>query len=408
MQKRIILSFIMVICTFAATLNSAESLWATSAEAQKQEAEDSLKDVNNQIEDLENQQEETKDKIKEVQAQLEKLLKEQNQLQKEIQDNERKMEQTAVELEMAKNKAQEQYETMKIRIQYMYENSTGESLIEAIIESDGLLDMLKRVEYVLEVHRSDRKLTKEYQKTVAFVEEKQIALEQDQDELLFKQEAYLGRQSEIETVILGLTEEQNSYTSQLASAKEQAAFYRETIKKQDEIIRQEQLEAEKEQAENNAGNMGSVNTGAGSGNKPGGENSKPGSSNGNMSSGNENVTGMDIVNFARQFVGNPYVWGGNSLTNGCDCSGFIHLVYKNFGYTVPRYSMSFLNVGTPVEYEDMQPGDIVIYERLNGIGHVAIYMGDGKIVEAQSSKAGITDNRSVDCRGIIGIRRIIN
>jgi cell wall-associated NlpC family hydrolase len=70
--------------------------------------------------------------------------------------------------------------------------------------------------------------------------------------------------------------------------------------------------------------------------------------------------------------------------------------------------MSFLNAGTPVEYEDMQPGDIIIYERLNGIGHVAIYMGDGKIVEAQSSKAGITDNRSVDCREIIGIRRIIH
>jgi cell wall-associated NlpC family hydrolase len=150
-------------------------------------------------------------------------------------------------------------------------------------------------------------------------------------------------------------------------------------------------EAEKEQASNNAGNSGTENSGSV-----------------NAGPGNSNVTGMDIVNFARKFVGNPYVWGGNSLTKGCDCSGFIHLVYKNFGYTVPRYSMSFLNTGTPVEYEDMQPGDIIIYERLNGIGHVAIYMGDGKIVEAQSSKAGITDNRSVDCREIIGIRRIIH
>ena len=391
MQKRKGILFIMIICTLAASLQPAENVWATSAEQQKQEAEEGLKDVNDQIEDLQNQQEETKDKIEKVKAQLDKLLKEQNQLQKEIKENQRQMEETAVELEKAKKEAKEQYEAMKIRIQYMYENSTGDSLIEAIIESDGFIDMLKRIEYVMEVHKSDRKLTREYQRTVAFVEEKQVTLKLEQDELLFKQEAYLGRQSEIETVILGLTEEQNSYVSQLASAKEQAAVYRETIRKQDEIIRQEQLEAEKEQVSNNAGNSGSGNSGSV-----------------NAGPGNSNVTGMDIVNFARKFVGNPYVWGGNSLTKGCDCSGFIHLVYKNFGYTVPRYSMSFLNAGTPVEYEDMQPGDIVIYERLNGIGHVAIYMGDGKIVEAQSSKAGITDNRSVDCREIIGIRRIIH
>ena len=391
MQKRKGILFIMIICTLAATLQPAENVWATSAEQQKQEAEEGLKDVNDQIEDLQNQQEETKDKIEKVKAQLDKLLKEQNQLQKEIKENQRQMEETAMELEKAKKEAKEQYEAMKIRIQYMYENSTGDSLIEAILESDGFIDMLKRIEYVMEVHKSDRKLTKEYQRTVAFVEEKQVTLKLEQDELLFKQEAYLGRQSEIETVILGLTEEQNSYVSQLASAKEQASLYRETIRKQDEIIRQEQLEAEKEQASNNAGNSGTENSGSV-----------------NAGPGNSNVTGMDIVNFARKFVGNPYVWGGNSLTKGCDCSGFIHLVYKNFGYTVPRYSMSFLNAGTPVEYEDMQPGDIIIYERLNGIGHVAIYMGDGKIVEAQSSKAGITDNRSVDCREIIGIRRIIH
>ena len=389
--------FSVIICTIIALCEPAQLVWATSAEQQKQEAEEGLNDVNNQIEDLENQQEETKDKIQQVQAKLEKLLKEQKQLQQDIQDNEYQMQQTAVELEQAQKEAQEQYQAMQLRIQYMYENSTGDSLLKALIESDGLLDMLKRVEYVMVVYKSDRKLTQEYQQTVAFVEDRQEKLLQEQDQLLFQQEAFLGRQSEIESIIAGLTEEQNSYSSQLASAKEQAAKYRETIKRQDEIIRQEQLEAEKEQA----GSAGSINTGASSGNN------KPGSGNGNAS-GNSNVTGMDIVNFARQFVGNPYVWGGNSLTEGADCSGFIHLVYKHFGYTVPRYSMSFLNAGTPVAYEDMQPGDIIIYERLNGIGHVAIYMGNGKIVEAQSSKAGITDNRSVDCRGIIGIRRIIN
>lgn len=374
----------------------AEQVWATSAQQQKQEAQEGLNDVNNQIEDLQNQQEATKDKLQQVKTQLDKLLKEQKDLQKSIDENELQMEQTAQELEIAQKEAEEQYEAMKVRIQYMYENSTGESLLEAIIEADGLVDMLNRIEYVMAVHKSDRQLTKEYQETVAVVEEKKEKLQQKQDELLFQQEAYLGRQSEIEGMIASLTEEQNSYKSQLASAKKQAEEYKATIKKQDEIIRKQQEEEERRKQEEAEKNQANNSANSGNSNSTG------------TSSGNSKVTGMDIVNFARKFVGNPYVWGGNSLTNGVDCSGFIHQVYKHFGYTVPRYSMSFLNVGTKVSREDIQPGDIVIYARSNGIGHVAIYMGNGKIVEAQSSATGITDNRSVDCREIIGIRRIIN
>ena len=110
-----------------------------------------------------------------------------------------------------------------------------------------------------------------------------------------------------------------------------------------------------------------------------------------------------------QFVGNPYVWGGNSLTNGCDCSGFVHEVYEYFGYNLVRYSMSFAYEGVAVSLENIKPGDIVVYERnKDGVGHVAIYAGNGKIVEAQSSKAGITANRSVTCRKIVAIRRVLS
>ena len=95
------------------------------------------------------------------------------------------------------------------------------------------------------------------------------------------------------------------------------------------------------------------------------------------------------------------------MTNGCDCSGFVHLVYKHFGYNTVRYSMSFLYEGVAVDIKDVQPGDVVVYDKKNGIGHVAIYIGNGKIVEAQSSAAGITSNRAIDCRPIAGIRRIL-
>jgi cell wall-associated NlpC family hydrolase len=174
-------------------------------------------------------------------------------------------------------------------------------------------------------------------------------------------------------MIADLEDAQSEFADALASAKKQASEYRKTIEEQNEIIRREQEEKEPPSYE-----------------------------------GGQDVSGQDIVNYAKQFVGNPYVWGGNSLTKGCDCSGFVHLVYKHFGYKTVRYSMSFLNEGVAVVREDVRPGDIVVYAIKNGIGHVAIYAGNGKIVEAQSKNTGITDNRSIDCREIVGIRRIIN
>ena len=114
------------------------------------------------------------------------------------------------------------------------------------------------------------------------------------------------------------------------------------------------------------------------------------------------VSGQDVVNFALQYVGYPYKYGGNSLTNGCDCSGFVKLVFANFGISTPRQSQAFKRVGQPVSYENLRAGDIVVYP-----GHVAIYIGNGNIVEAQSSRAGITCNRRVNCATITAIRRIL-
>ena len=114
------------------------------------------------------------------------------------------------------------------------------------------------------------------------------------------------------------------------------------------------------------------------------------------------VSGSSVVSYAMQFVGNPYVWAGNSLTNGVDCSGFVHEVYAHFGISTPRYSQAFKSVGQAVSFDNIQPGDVVVYP-----GHVAIYAGGGVIVEAQSTKAGITANRSVQCHTILAIRRLV-
>ena len=100
-------------------------------------------------------------------------------------------------------------------------------------------------------------------------------------------------------------------------------------------------------------------------------------------------TGQSIVNFAVQFVGNPYVWGGTSLTNGADCSGFTQSVFANFGISLPRTAASQSCSGTPVDLGSIQAGDLLFYEGSGGIGHVTIYMGNGQVVHASNSNTGI-------------------
>ena len=113
-------------------------------------------------------------------------------------------------------------------------------------------------------------------------------------------------------------------------------------------------------------------------------------------------SGANVVQFAKQFVGNPYVYGGTSLTNGADCSGFVMSVYKNFGVNLPHSSAADRNVGAAVNgLENAQPGDIICYS-----GHVGIYAGNGQIVHASTSRTGIIVS-SATYRSILSIRRIL-
>ena len=117
----------------------------------------------------------------------------------------------------------------------------------------------------------------------------------------------------------------------------------------------------------------------------------------------KNGTGEGIINFADQFVGNPYVWGGDSLTNGIDCSHFVYEVLSRCGVYDGEYTTSYgwRSLGEEVKsLEDAKAGDVVCYE-----GHVALYDGDGSIVEAKGAKWGITHDRKVDCNEILTIRR---
>lgn len=113
------------------------------------------------------------------------------------------------------------------------------------------------------------------------------------------------------------------------------------------------------------------------------------------------TTGADVVAYAKQFLGNPYVYGGTSLTNGTDCSGFTMGVYAHFGVYLPHSSYSQRSYGTPVSYSNARPGDLICYS-----GHVALYIGGGKIIHASTTSTGIIIGNAT-YRPIVTIRRIL-
>ena len=110
--------------------------------------------------------------------------------------------------------------------------------------------------------------------------------------------------------------------------------------------------------------------------------------------------GRNVADYALQFVGNPYVYGGTSLTGGTDCSGYTQSVYRHFGVSIPRTSGEQAGFGREIPYEDMEPGDLVCYS-----GHVAMYIGGGRIVHASSRKEGIKVSNDPAYRTIVSIRR---
>ena len=398
--------------TFSGYINSGlEKVYAKTkkqkdAEKKKSQAEQDLKDKKNEINGLKDQQQITADDIKNKSAKLDEILAAQKKLQTDITSKQAEIEQNQKDLAAAQEKQQEQYDAMKKRIQFMYENSAEDNIWTAIIESNGITDMLNRIEYVSDVYDSDRALMDSYQAAVEQVKEIGTKLDKDMNELTAMQDDYEKQQADVEAAIVALENQKEQYASQIAQAQQQADNYQNIITAQGKIIQEQEAAAAAAAAQAAAARANSSPSsssydggGAGKGGSIAGDYAAGGGKNPGASTG---VSGSSVVSYAMQFVGNPYVWGGNSLTNGVDCSGFVHEVYAHFGISTPRYSQAFKSVGQAVSFDNIQPGDVVVYP-----GHVAIYAGGGVIVEAQSTKAGITANRSVQCHTILAIRRLV-
>lgn len=326
------------------------------------------------ISEIQAEQDALQDEIDELDSELYSLVLAVEELSATIEETQLEIEETQAQLEAAEIACDEQYKAMKIRIQYMYETNDP-SVFELLLESGSISSFLNKLEYVNSVYDYDREKLEQFQATKAEIEELSVALDEQMAELESEKASLESQQAALDDMIASKESEMDDLDAELKEAREIAA-------------REAALRAA-------AARATGANTSANSSYNVNGD-LNPAQTTG--------ISGSSVVAYANQFVGNPYVWGGTSLTNGCDCSGFVMGVFGNFGISwgTRMTSGMFRSVGNEVSYNYMQPGDIVCYA-----GHVAIYQGNGLIVEAQSMATGITNTRSVNCHSIITIRRVI-
>ena len=405
--------FLAVMLVVAAAMTQVLSVNASTmskAKDAKKAAESDLNKANSQIETIEKQQQALQNEIDAKDAELVNLLVNIGILEDELDSKNAQLEQVTADLAKAEQTEADQYASMKKRIQFMYERGDT-AMIESLLGSENMADFLNRVEYVSEVYDYDRNLLTQYQTTVQQVADLKSTVETEKAELEAMEDEYAAQQTELENVLAAKKAKMGDYNNQLATAQAEAEAYKKTIAAQNKIIKEEERK-QKEQEEKaraaaakaSAGNSNSSTSGTGNtGNSTGGTSSdSTGSSGGGENpSYSTSVSGSSVVSYACQFVGNPYVWGGTSLTNGADCSGFVMSVFAHFGVSLPHSSGALQGCGKAVSYANAQPGDLICYS-----GHVAIYMGGGQIVHAQSTAVGITTS-SATYRTIVAVRRVL-
>lgn len=369
------------------------------------------------------------------------------------------------DLKKAKKQKEKQYEAMKKRIQYLYENGgTGAAWFQMMMNADDLSDMLNKAEYTQQMYEYDRENLEKYSNTVREVKKLKEQYQQEKADLEGMKQEQEAEQANLQAAIDSKRASSADCDNEIAYAQQMANDYAAIIAQQQAEIEQivaekiaaeeaaraeaERIAAEQaaaEAAENEQGytengesenysenygedyseNGGSPDynedyssetgetgdsgyTGEDYGNNEESDNSGYSESETTTDTSSTNTAassgsgGSSVVDYAKQFVGNPYVWGGTSLTSGADCSGFVQSVYSNFGVSLPRTSYEQQNAGREVSYSEAQPGDLICYG-----GHVAIYMGDGKIVHASNSRDGIKVSDNAAYRTILSVRRLV-
>ena len=403
---RIINCILIVSLTAAALVPAADQGMAVQAST--------IKDIQNQIKDTQNQLDGINDKISSltdeqdlVQERIDDLnseiintmtsigIKEDEIAAKEaeIADKQTQIDLTQQEYEAAVERERQQQEDMAVRTRLMYENSKS-TYLSIFLAGDGLADILNRMDYIEKIYEYDKQKLEEYIETQNQVqalweqlEAEKTQLESDKSGLVADREALQSQKVNLDALLAEKKQESANYDAEIKKAQQEASVAKA-------LLQQEQEQLKKLQAQQNQASSGGSTNAA----------------NGNYTSTSytatiDNASGSDlgkkVAKYACQYIGNPYVSGGTSLTNGADCSGFTYRVYKDFGYNLPRTSYEQRSAGAAVSYEEAQPGDLICYD-----GHVGIYIGGGLIVHASSVRTGIKVSNA-NYRTILAVRRII-
>ena len=405
MQKRmicvllsVILSVGSVVCAGATTISGVKK--------QQKKTQQSLDSVNEQIDQITNDKAEADAELTQLNNQLVDILTSVYICQEEIKTKQREIRIAQEDLVEAQQKEEDQYENMKKRIQFMYERGDT-AYVQALLGASDYSDMMNKADYVESLYQYDRKLLAEFVQSKEEVQQLKETLEDEEAGLRASEYELEQEQSVLENLVAEQKKTVADFDTKLANAEQEAAQYQKKLEEQTKQIKELEEEAkaeqkrkeeerkkQEEQQQQNAagdtqqGNGASdssatqINTGedgkntdasegtsnqdtsfsAGAGAVTAGE-----TSSGDSSSSGDASLGQQVADYACKFVGNPYVFGGTSLTTGTDCSGFTQAVFAHFGISIPRDSYSQRSSGTAVDYADARACDSISYS-----GHVAL------------------------------------
>ena len=395
-RKRII--SVAVAALMISTLSGVTmDIWATTIKDVEQAIEDTenqLEEINGNISDLEDEQDLLDEQMEDLNAEIINILTSIDLLEDDIVQKKADIELTSQAYEAALQKEQDQAEAMALQIRFMYETG-DDTLMTMLFSNISFSDMLNRVTYAESVNAYNQEMLNQYEATRKEVRDLWDQLEADKASLEADKAEMEEQKDYCDQLMAQLQKQSENFAAQIARARQEAAAAKALLQQEKKQLKK--LQEEERRKEEERRRQAALAAAA--------QNPPKVTNNTNYSSIVDNATGSDkgkqIAKYALQFVGNPYVAGGTSLTNGADCSGFTYRVYQDYGYDISRTSYSQRSAGRGVEYSEAQPGDIICYE-----GHVALYIGGGKIVHASTQRTGIKVSNA-NYRPILAVRRII-